>query len=272
MAEQAGAEFDVDAAGGVGEEVGAQRREEALEEVDGDQADADHGEGGVALVHQHFVHHHLEEERGDEGEELEEEGGDQDFAEQPPVFDDGGDEPGEVEAGEFGGERGARGQQNERAVPAGEEVGFRQDLGPAAGGVLDEDAALGRGGGAEGIVAGVGAAVDAGEDEEVAVTVAGDGRQWSGGEGLWPEAAVFGFESELLGGEQQGGEGKTAIRCAMAMQERLRVRRHAMQPRQHRQTRQPGGRLKGVHDSGPGIYNSETISYSGCLGRYSVTN
>lgn len=62
------------------------------------------------VVHQNLVHNHLEEEWGDQDEELQDEGGQQDFAEQLAVYDDGGDELGEVEFSEFAGEQGVEDQ------------------------------------------------------------------------------------------------------------------------------------------------------------------
>jgi hypothetical protein len=61
MAEQPGAEFYIDAAGGVAEDVGAQGIEDALEDDDDHQTDDQHVERGHAFVHQHFVHNNLEE-------------------------------------------------------------------------------------------------------------------------------------------------------------------------------------------------------------------
>ena len=46
---------------------------------------------------QDLVDDDLEEQRGDQGKQLQEERGDQDFAEQLAVLDDGRDEPAEAE-------------------------------------------------------------------------------------------------------------------------------------------------------------------------------
>ena len=49
-------------------------------------------------MHQHLVDHHLEEQRRDEREELQEERGDQHLAEQPAILVDRAQEPGDVES------------------------------------------------------------------------------------------------------------------------------------------------------------------------------
>ena len=108
-------------------------------------------------MHEDLVHHHLEEQRREQGEELQDEGDEQDFAEQLAVLDDGRDEPTEVEAREFAGERGARGEQDQIATPAGGKVRGGEDLRAGAAGFLDQHLA----------------GVDAGEDEVVALVVDG---------------------------------------------------------------------------------------------------
>jgi hypothetical protein len=122
VAEQPRAEFHVDAAGGVAEDVAAQGVEQALEHHDHHQADDEHVERGQAAVHQHLVHHDLEEQRADQREELQHEGDEQHFAQQLAVFDEAGDEPGEVELGQLARQAGAAGDEDEFAAPAGGEV------------------------------------------------------------------------------------------------------------------------------------------------------
>ena len=88
MAEQPRAQLDVDAVGGVREEIGAQDAEHGLEQGDGDQPDHQHVERAHAAVHQHLVDHDLEEQRRDQREELQEERGHQHLAQQPAVLVD----------------------------------------------------------------------------------------------------------------------------------------------------------------------------------------
>jgi len=49
-------------------------------------------------MHEDFVNDHLEEQRRDEGEELEKEGGNQHLTEQAAVLVNGAQKPGDVEA------------------------------------------------------------------------------------------------------------------------------------------------------------------------------
>ena len=97
VAQQARAEFNVDAAGGVAEHVGAQHGEYAFEQHHDGQAHHQHVERGEAPVHQHLVHHDLEEQRADQRKQLQEQRHDEHFAEQLAVLDEAGDEPAEVE-------------------------------------------------------------------------------------------------------------------------------------------------------------------------------
>ena len=129
MPEKPRTELDVDAAGGVAEHIGAQASQDALEDDDHDQADDQHVERGDAAVHEHLVHHDLEEQRADECEELQDEADAEDFEEQAAVFDEAGDEPAEVESGERAGGAGATGDEDEAAGPVGGEGVERFDDG-----------------------------------------------------------------------------------------------------------------------------------------------
>ena len=98
VAEQPLAEFDVDAVGCVGQGVGAQVLQDDVEQPHRDDADREHDERRVALVAQHLVDHHLEEQRRHEGEELDEERGQQHVGQRSAVAPDRGQEPAEAEA------------------------------------------------------------------------------------------------------------------------------------------------------------------------------
>ena len=74
------------------------RAEDRLEQRDRDEADDQHVERAHAAMHEHLVDDDLEEQRRDERKELQEERGDQHFAEQMAVFVDRAQEPGDVEA------------------------------------------------------------------------------------------------------------------------------------------------------------------------------
>ena len=97
MAEQPRAELDIDPAGGVREDVGAQPAEHDFEQGDRDKPDDQDIKGCKASMNQHLVDHNLEEQRRDQAEELQEERRQHDLAEQAPILDDGRDEPGPVE-------------------------------------------------------------------------------------------------------------------------------------------------------------------------------
>ena len=87
MPEQPRAKLDIDPVGGMREDIGAQRRQQALENGNDHQADDDDIERGQAAMHQHLVDDDLKEQRRDKRKKLEEERGDQHFAKQPAVFD-----------------------------------------------------------------------------------------------------------------------------------------------------------------------------------------
>jgi len=70
MAKQPGAQLHIDTAGGMGKQARAQTRQHDLEQDDHQQADSDHVERGETAMHKHLVHHHLEEQRGDQCEYL----------------------------------------------------------------------------------------------------------------------------------------------------------------------------------------------------------
>jgi len=97
VTEQPGAKLDVDAVGGVGKQIGAQDAEHGLEKRDRHQRDGQHVERAQGAMHQHLVDHHLEEQRRDQAEELQEEGSDQHLAQQAAIFVDRRDEPADAE-------------------------------------------------------------------------------------------------------------------------------------------------------------------------------
>ena len=112
MAEQACAQLHVDPAGGVAQQISAQGREGGFEQHRAGQADADHRQGGNALVHQHLVNHRLEKQGGDQGEQLQHQGCDQHLTQEAPVAHQGRDEPGEIEARQSVGQSCARGDED----------------------------------------------------------------------------------------------------------------------------------------------------------------
>ena len=117
MAEQAGAQLDVDAVRRVREKIGAQYAEDRFEQRNGDQPNDEHVERAQGATDQHLVDDDLEEQRRDQREKLEEERGDEDLAEQMAVFVDGAEEPADVEAARKIHQSGATCHQHKTAVP-----------------------------------------------------------------------------------------------------------------------------------------------------------
>ena len=143
MAEQPRAEFDVDAVGGVREQIGSQDAEHGLEHRDRNEADHQHVERAQRAVHQHLVDHHLEEQRRDQREDLQEERRDQHLAEQAPVLVDRAEKPGDVEAPADIGQSGAAGHQDQPAVPDREQFGLGHESRTRLAGHLHQHLVLG---------------------------------------------------------------------------------------------------------------------------------
>jgi len=176
-----------------------------------------------AAMDQHLVHDDLEEERRDQGEELQGERDQQHLAQELAVLDHRRDEPGEVELGQFAGQRGPAGDEDEFAVPEGIQLLALEDLRPDVAGVLDQ-----------GLVA-----IEPREDEVAAVMGGGQrgqGRTVQSGFGGDP----LGFEAELLGGEQDllGAEG--LARRLELVGELVRIGGDSVEARQHGQAQQAG--------------------------------
>lgn len=89
-------------------------------------------------MYQHFVDHHLEEEGRDQAKDVEHEGADEDFAQQMPVFFDGGEEPGDVKSFVEVREAGAFCDEDKGAVPDGFELFAGEELGLLGEAVEDE--------------------------------------------------------------------------------------------------------------------------------------
>ena len=189
MPEQARAQLDVDAVGGVREDIGAQAAEHGLEDRDGDQADHQDVERGQTAVHQDLVDHDLEEQRRDQREDLEKERGDQHLAEQAAVFDHGPEEPGDVEPPRQIGQAGAPGEQHEAPVPLGLELAASDDQGLTLERILDQRAAVG----------------DLGKDEESAVAPRRQRRKRRPGEASPVAGEAARLQPERLGAAQHVG-------------------------------------------------------------------
>src|SRR5579883_189050 len=161
MTEEPRAELDIDAVGGVREDVSAERAQHGLEHRDGDEPDHQHIERRQAAMHQHLVGDDLEEERRHQREKLEEERGDDDLAKDAAVLVHRLEEPGHVEAAHELAERGAARHEHQPPAPHGLEDGALDELWAADPGILDECAVIG----------------DLADDQEAAIAQLDDGRQ-----------------------------------------------------------------------------------------------
>ena len=202
VAEQPGAQFDIDAARGVAEHIGAQSVQDALEDHHDDQTDDEYVECRHAFMDQHLVHHNLKKQRADQAEELQHEADQEHLAEQSPVFDQRRDEPREIELRRCARSRG----------PAGDEDKF---AGPPGGKNLDGfDCRAGiracRGGGDVLKQRALSIALRQQDDMRGSVVFAhhGQGGQSRQAETLDRGAGKTGFESQVFRGPQQVVDGK----------------------------------------------------------------
>lgn len=185
-------------------------------------------------MHQHLVHHHLEEQRGDQGEKLEGERHQDDLAQQLAVFDQRRDEPGEIESGQFAGERGAGGEEDELTAPAGAELVEGEKLRPLGPRIVDEHPL----------------AFGAGEDEEAPLQIRGQRRQRRVREPPAIRAHVPGLEPQVFGREQNLGNAERPSGLFEVVSQLAGVGGHAVEAGEHDQARQAGihalrGRLPG---------------------------
>ncbi|MNL27942.1 hypothetical protein D3C87_1495650 [compost metagenome] len=144
----------------MGKYVAAQTAERGLEDHDRQQAGGDDIQGRQALVHQHLVHDHLEEQRGHQCEQLQDKRNHDDFAQQLSVFDDGRDEPGEIKARGLAGQCGLGTNQQQTSAPASVQLVKADHLGSAGARILYQCLSL----------------IQFGDDEKMPITIRGDRR------------------------------------------------------------------------------------------------
>ena len=189
MAVEPGAELDIDAVGGVREDIGAQDGQHSLEQRNDDHTGDHHVERAETLVHQHLVDDDLEDHRRYEGEDLQEERGDHHLGEHPPVFVDRAEEPGDVEALRQVDQRTAARHLHDRAAPSCLELFALEQRRPLGIRHLDQDP-LG---------------VSPGDEHEAAVLQLGNGRQRRLDEAFPRQRSLTRPEPEPLGGAQHLG-------------------------------------------------------------------
>lgn len=134
VAEQAGAELNVNPRGGVRESISAQAAEQGFENGDANQGNHQHIEAGQPAVDQHFVNDDLKQQRRYEREQLQEERSKNNFAEEAAVFDNCGNKPRNVEFAVFAVDELAAGHHQEAAVPFLQKGVFVEHLRAVAGG------------------------------------------------------------------------------------------------------------------------------------------
>ena len=144
-----------------------------------------------AAVYQHLVDDHLEEQRRDQSEQLQEERRDQHFAQEMPIFVDRSQKPGDVEPAGDVRQSGPAGHQDQPAVPDREELGPRHQGGPGRLWRLDQDLVLSR----------------LGDHHEPAVTQGRDGGQGRLGKPRPVGPVGSCLEPEILGAPEH-------LRCA----------------------------------------------------------
>ena len=229
MVEQARAEFDVDAVGGMREQIGPQDAQNGLEKRDRQQTDDQDVEGTQGPVNQHLVDHHLEEQRRDQGEQLQEERRDQHLAQEMAIFVDRSQKPSDVEpAGDIR-QSSPAGHQDELAVPDRDEFGLRHQGGSGRPRRLDQNLVL----------AGLG------DHQEPAVAQGRDGRQGCPGKPRPVGPAGSRLEPEILGAPEH-------LRCAdlvhsQPVPDLSSIGRNALEMQQHHEGLEPRiGRSRAV--------------------------
>jgi hypothetical protein len=219
-----------------------------IEYPDRYQPHHEHVERADAAMHQHLVDHHLEEQRRDQREDLQEEGRDHHFAKEPTVFVDGAKEPGDVEVAREVEQSGSAGHEDEPAVPDRLEFGPRHERGSRRRRRLHEHLVFAR----------------FGEEEKSAVLERGYRRQRSVGEARPRTRCRACLEPELFPQSQHFGNADGG--AAEAMANLLGVGADAVEAHQRHQHDQSGiGRVQicGLCQHQPLRYNQLSPCCSG---------
>ena len=224
MAIEAGPQLHVDTAGGVGKDIAAQGSQGHLKGNHHQQPNRNHIQGTEAAVHQHLVHHHLEEERGDQGKELQHQTHHQHFREQFAVLDHGGNKPGEIELAQIPGQSGAGGDQDQAATPGGRKVGQLQQLGAPHLGRLHQHPS-----------GPLFSAFQLGQNDKAAILHLGNGWQRGSGQTLGPGGDGAGLQPQPFAGQQQRLFIKALARYAKLVSQLIRLGGHPVKTGQHHQ-------------------------------------
>src|SRR5476649_2387021 len=141
--------------------VAAQSTQCRLEQHDPQETDSHNIECREPVVNQHLVHHHLEKQGGEQGENLQDKGNEHHLAQQLSVFHDGRDKPGEIESGDLTRLGGLRANEDQLAAPTSLQLVSGKYLGTLRPRVVNQDLVL----------------INPGNDEIVAIVCTGNGRQ-----------------------------------------------------------------------------------------------
>src|SRR5574337_304709 len=137
MAEELGSETDIDSIRRMRKQVGAEPAYNRFEDRQRDHTDRQHMERREPFVYEHFIDDDLCKERRQQGKELKKERRDQHFTEKLPVFDDGRDEPGEVEREILEADMGSFGKEQQVPGPCHFELFTRKHEWPCFDRILD---------------------------------------------------------------------------------------------------------------------------------------
>jgi len=205
----------------LGEQIGPQDAQHSLEHRDGHEADHDDVESAEGSADQHLVDDDLEEQRRDEGEQLQEERGDQHLGQMPAVFVNGAQEPGDVEPPRQLDQAGAARHQDDVAVPDVLQLGPRHDDRTWRQRRLDDRLVV----------------ADLADEQELAVVERGNGGQGRGREPLPSRAVGLDFQTHFLGAADHVRDADSVF--AQPVAQLLRVGADAMEPQQHDQGGKP---------------------------------
>jgi hypothetical protein len=139
MPEELGAQADIDPIRRMRKHIDPKPAYNRFENCQRDHSDRQHMERRESLVYEYFVDDDLCKERRQQGEELKKERRNQHFAEKLTIFDNGRDEPGEVEREILRTDSGSFGKEQQFPGPCRFELPTREDERPCFDRILDQD-------------------------------------------------------------------------------------------------------------------------------------
>ena len=216
------AELDIDAVGGVGKEIGAQRRQDCFKQGDHGQADHQHLQRADPAMHEDLVDDNLKEKRADQREDLKEERGDQNLGQQMAILHDRAEKPCDIEPPRQIGKRRPARHQDQMAIPDLFELSSRELERTRIGGTLYQYLLP----------------VHPANEEKAALSEHGDAGQGHARQACPPGLDRARLETERLRASQHLGHPDAA--CAHPVAELLSVGRDAVQPEQQNESKTSG--------------------------------